>query len=690
MALMKSLQKVKFPFWLLPIFLLAVGVLTFGLLIPHLGFYWDDWSKTLVNVVYGMKGYADYYAEDRPTSSWTHIVFVTLMGNKPLHWHIFTLILRWLTSLSVYVFLIHLWDDKKIQASFVALVFLLYPVFTQQSIPVTFHQQWLQFFLFFLSLTITILAIKRIRYYWWLTSLSLLLLAVQLSITEYFVGLEFLRPVVIWLILKNQSENLSWKNNLGQTLKQYLPYIAFFIAYVIWRMFFIQLSGDDPYRANTLYNLVSQPIPTLINLLRMISVDTYYILIACWSDVISAGVQPGIPRFTLFSWGIGFIVAFSIILFYFFTRDEQKEHLNDSIGSPKRWLFQAFLLGFFALLFGPIPAWVTGREVVYDFHSNRYAMPAMFGASLLLVVLIESIIHSRTQKIIILAAIMGLSSSFHLRIANDYRWLWKDQSRFYWQLYWRAPVIEPDTAIFMENEPFPNQGLFSTSSAVNLIYPQDPGSPTLDYWVFSIYPRYVHSLPNPKNVSLSPRFRSLMFKGNTTNSLLMSYDPTKGNCWWVLSTDDLYNPYISDTLKQFLPVSNLERIKPVSPQPGYPPEDLFGKAPDKSWCYYFEKADLALQFEDWQQIKTLGNEAAAQGFSPSTSSSNSPREWIPFIKGYTRLGDWQTAYDLTLQSYEMDGKYQEMLCSLWLGLDSNDKSGETYKNNILNHMACEE
>jgi len=687
---MKSLQKVKIPFWLLPIFLLVVCILSFGLLIPQLGFYWDDWSKTLVNVVYGMKGYADYYAEDRPTSSWTHILFVTLIGNKPLHWHILTLILRWLTSLSIYVFLKQLWNGKKIQASFVALVFLVYPVFTQQSIPVTFHQQWLQFLLFFLSLTATILAIRKPRRFWWLTGLSLLLLAVQLSITEYFVGLELLRPVVIWLILKNQNENLSWKNRLGHSFKHYLPYIAFFIVYVIWRMFFIQLSGDDPYRANTLYDLVSQPIPTLINLFRMVAVDTYYILVACWSDVIGSGVQPGISRFTLFSWGIGFVVAISIILFYFFTRNEQQDRSNDSVASSKEWLYQAILLGFFALLFGPIPAWITGREVVYDFHSNRYAMPAMFGASLLLVILIETIIRSRTQKIIILAIIVGLSSGFHLRVANDYRWLWKDQLRFYWQLSWRAPAIEPDTAIFMENEPFPNQGLFSTSSAVNLIYPQNPDSPTLDYWVFSIFPRYVNSLPNPQNVSLSPRFRSLMFKGNTTNSLLMSYDPTKGNCWWMLSMDDLSNPYLSDTLKHFLPVSNLERIQPAPPQPGYPPEDLFGENPEKNWCYYFEKADLSRQFEDWQQIKVLGDEAAAQGFSPSASTSNSPREWLPFIEGYARLGDWQTAYDLTLQSYEMDGKYQEMLCHLWNRFDTTTEPGNSHKNNILNHMACEE
>ena len=158
----------------------------------------------------------------------------------------------------------------------------------------------------------------------------------------------------------------------------------------------------------------------------------------------------------------------------------------------------------------------------------------------------------------------------------------------------------------------------------------------------------------------------------------------------MLNPDDLANPYLSDTLKQFLPVSNLDRIQPAMQQPGYPPEVLFGKAPEKSWCYYFEKADLSRQFENWQQIKVLGDEAAAQGFSPSASSSNSPREWLPFIEGYARLGDWQTAYDLTLQSYEMDGRYREMLCNLWNRLDASTEPDNSHKNNILNYMSCEE
>ena len=37
-----------------PLFMLLVAILAFGLMIPGLGFYWDDWAKILVSRLYGL------------------------------------------------------------------------------------------------------------------------------------------------------------------------------------------------------------------------------------------------------------------------------------------------------------------------------------------------------------------------------------------------------------------------------------------------------------------------------------------------------------------------------------------------------------------------------------------------------------------------------------------------------------
>jgi len=78
-----------------PLLFLFICAACFGILAPTLGFYWDDWAKTLVNVLYGMQGYWDYYASDRPYSGWTHILLVTLFGNGRVAWQLINLALRW-------------------------------------------------------------------------------------------------------------------------------------------------------------------------------------------------------------------------------------------------------------------------------------------------------------------------------------------------------------------------------------------------------------------------------------------------------------------------------------------------------------------------------------------------------------------------------------------------------------------
>ena len=47
------------------------------------------------------------------------------------------------------------------------------------------------------------------------------------------------------------------------------------------------------------------------------------------------------------------------------------------------------------------PVRFTGRQVVFDFHSDRYAMAAMFGAALLVTVLIEWLAQKRIQRAVL-------------------------------------------------------------------------------------------------------------------------------------------------------------------------------------------------------------------------------------------------------------------------------------------------
>ena len=227
-------RQFKFPGWTVPAALLATLAICFVPFIHQQGFYWDDWAKTLVHRLYGLSGYWSYYAEDRPLSAWTHIVLLIVLGEKPLNWQLFTLAMRWLSSVAMWWSMGLVWPKHKQPLVLASLLFAVYPVFNQQPIAVTYHQQWMQFALYFLSLGLMVAAVQTQggpRRAAALTGASISVMLIQVTVTEYFVPLELLRPLLIWICLAARK-NL---DRLRGTLLHYLPYFGVLILYLIWR-----------------------------------------------------------------------------------------------------------------------------------------------------------------------------------------------------------------------------------------------------------------------------------------------------------------------------------------------------------------------------------------------------------------------------------------------------------------------
>src|SRR4030095_1121357 len=126
-----------------PLLLLLVTIASFGLLIPRLGFYWDDWPVIYMKQTLGIRGFWDFYQYDRPLSAWTYFVFSPLLGTSPLAWQIFTLLLRWGSAVFLWAGLNLLWPKKSLQVLWVALLFAAVPIFTQQAVAVAYKHHWL-------------------------------------------------------------------------------------------------------------------------------------------------------------------------------------------------------------------------------------------------------------------------------------------------------------------------------------------------------------------------------------------------------------------------------------------------------------------------------------------------------------------------------------------------------------------
>ena len=654
-----------FPAWLVILALGGLAVITFGVWAPKLGLYWDDWAKLLVNRLWGPQGYWAYYAEDRPLSAWTHILLTPMLGENPLPWQLFAVLTRFLSALGFWWMLRGLWPNARRQAAMASMLFLVYPVFNQQAIAVTFHQQWLQYALITFSLAFMVQAFRKPRFAIAFTLASLLTSILQLSITEYFVGLELIRlPILLILVMEQET---AWLQRVKKALLRWLPYLLLLGVFIIWRLFFIQLTGDDPYRANWLYRLTTTPLPALLDLAKWIGTDTLYVLLANWANVLGLNLSLSLTKTTLLTWLVALVSAAAVVLVLYRLR---------RIGrlDRKTWLWQALLLGLYAVLVGCLQAWVTERRIIEDFHANRYAMPAMLGAALVWTALAEWISRSKLQKAILIGSLIGLAMIFHWNTAQDFTTIWQNQVDFYWQLSWRAPVITPKTAILTEEELFPNQGSFSTAAALNLMYPQEnPTGETLDYWVYTMNPRFRnnYAYEQPFDIPLKTRFRTLAFSSKTPDTVIVYYNPQRADCLWLLSEADIKNPLLPELTRQMLPISNLDRIRSAPSNPAYPPTEMIGAEPEHQFCYLYQKAALAMQEKDTPTALAYAEEAW-KTYPPSDAAFKTPHEWLTFINAYAAADRWQDAADLTLEASAIrPGEYYRYLCAAWDQLDNH-------------------
>ena len=118
-------------------------------------------------------------------------------------------------------------------------------------------------------------------------------------------------------------------------------------------------------------------------------------------------------------------------------------------------------------------------------------------------------------------------------------------------------------------------------------------------------------------------------------------------------------PILPRTAAKALELSNLEQIIPNPAQTVALPS-IFGLEPSHTWCYYFEKADLARQTDNWAQVAEIGDQAFAIPYLPDDIS-----EYLPFVEAYARTGRWEDARDLTRKTAEAMPILKPALCAIW-------------------------
>jgi hypothetical protein len=285
----------------------------------------------------------------------------------------------------------------------------------------------------------------------------------------------------------------------------------------------------------------------------------------------------------------------------------------------------------------------------------------MLGASLVMIALLEALVASRDARLVILSLLVGLSIGWHFLTANDYRRSWLKQTDFYWQLYWRAPFIEPGTALLSDGEVLSHMTELSTSFALSTLYPKLNDELPQDYWFFNIKRRFDENREELiEGTPLRYRRNFYIFSGHSHDSLVIFYEPQNYECLWVVRPEDTDLRALPELTRDVAVISDLDRIRADSPSAQPISTEIFGKERQRTWCYYYQKADLSRQLEDWDQIVALWRQASRNGFAPGNGV-----EYLPFIEGFAHTAEWEIAEEMTFIANQHARIMPPILCPTW-------------------------
>ncbi|MFV2045477.1 MAG: hypothetical protein ACC700_19875, partial [Anaerolineales bacterium] len=596
--------------WFHPLVLLVVAILAFGLLIPWLGFYWDDWPKAWFLHNLGPSGFHDVYGADRPNLAWTYLLTTTLLGENPIAWQIFGLLTRWLSAVALWWMLKELWPKRPGVAELASLVFLVFPGFSQQYISLIYSHFLLIQAIHLFSLAAMVHAIRRPRHrvLWTLVSIAGALYSL-LSI-EYYVGLELLRPLLIyWTVGENTGD---FKSRLKTTLRYWVPYIPILPIFLVWRT---QIIGYPTYEPTLLNRVLDQPLTdTVEELGRLLFHDLVEAAVGSWVRLVPL---PSPQSFGLISTslvaGVWIVVSILVGAYLYFRLKSREGEPTQDLGGTK---FAAIVLGtgVWALLAAGWPFWLTDLPLKPFFPNDRFMLAFLVGGSLVAVGLVMALGVSRRARyvaIAFLAVLIGLGAGQQVRYATEFRRERDAQSDLLWQFMWRVPGLEPGTTIMMNELPLKYDDDEAITAAVNWIYGDNDVPGEMAYLVVDVKLRLGKSFASlDEDVDIHKDYRATSFDGSTSQVIVMSYDPPKClRVFDVVLHDSL--PGIPEPLPSAIPLSRLELIQPEPARAANPPLNVLGPEPPYQWCYYFQKADLARQQGDWEQIARLGDIAFA-------------------------------------------------------------------------------
>ncbi len=644
----------RFP-WLIETFLLVlIPAIVYLPNAIHLTYQRDDWYFMYDGHIAGPNVFLQMFQSDRPARGVFFDAVFRLFGTQPLPYQLGTFFLHILAGLAaLWVFRI-LWPRQRRAGFLVGLFVILYPAYFMWVQGIEYLPHTASLFLEILSIAFSLKVVQAqrpsARVAWFIGALATGW--VYLSLVEYAIGMEIFRFMCIALLVGRTLP----RSQLGQkalaTLRVWWFNLFIPLGFLFWRLFIFQNERKATDVGLQLSRLFGTPQLTgpwwFIRLFQSMLNTT----VLAWTSPFNQ--QFFALRLRDMAAALG-VALLSVLLFAAaaFLLKEAPELAS----AERNWHIEAIFLGLIGSTFGLLPVVVANREVTFSAFSY-YGLPASLTAVFFAVGML-SLVNSQKARFILTSLLLASAAITHYGLGIS---AYNEQQtiRDFWrQVTWRAPMIRSGTTIVAE---YPDVVIGQDTDIIwgpaNFIYyPNQANQVPVQYALSAV----TTSSDDVQNVLSHDSggfklYRSHTMKIDYTNILILS-QPVDGACVHAIDGRmPRLSPNASNAVSAIAEYSNINDIVSDA-APVQLPVFLFGPPPVQDWCYFYEKADLAVQQGDFKQAAALGKQVREQGLHPVDRS-----EWIPFLQAYAFLND-QSGFEAILENITGGGIIKDRACS---------------------------
>ena len=244
-----------------PIAILGLTVIAYGLFIPWQGFYLDDWYIVLYQDFVSATDFSSFFYQDRPLFGYVYQVFIPIFRDSRLAWQIFTIFTHALAASVYWYLLVRLLPSRKRVATAAAFLFVVYPGFESHWFSVMYGQVFMLMAIYFLSYILMIESVRKTSFQWLYVLCAVICQIIGVVPQETFLGMELVRPLVLFFVIKKQTQ----KNgpSIKRSLFWWIPYLVILTAFVCFRLGETQ---SYSYQASVFSLLKENPIHTILDL----------------------------------------------------------------------------------------------------------------------------------------------------------------------------------------------------------------------------------------------------------------------------------------------------------------------------------------------------------------------------------------------------------------------------------------